>query len=60
MLFRSMGVIQSAAQENEIGVGDIVKKIEYTNAMVEDLENVGRTNGDNAGKIGSLVDQFKQ
>lgn len=55
-----MGVIQSAAQENEIGVGDIVKKIEYTNAMVEDLENVGRTNGDNAGKIGSLVDQFKQ
>lgn len=55
-----MGVIQSAAQENEIGVGDIVKKIEYTNAMVEDLENVGRTNGDNAGKISSLVNQFTQ
>ena len=55
-----MGVIQSAAQENEIGVGDIVKKIEYTNAMVEDLENVGKTNGDNAGKISSLVNQFTQ
>lgn len=53
-----MSVIQSAARENELGVNDIVKKIEYTNAMVEDLQNVGRTNADNAGKISTLVNQF--
>lgn len=53
-----MGIIQSAAMENEMGVGDIVKKIEYTNAMVEDLQNVGKTNRDNAGKISSVVERF--
>lgn len=55
-----IGVIQEAARENETGVGDIVKKIEYTNAMVEDLQNVGNANSDNAEKISSVVDQFTQ
>lgn len=53
-----MGVIQSASRENELGVGDIVKKIEYTNAMVEDLQNVSSTDKDNVQKIGSVVNQF--
>ena len=34
-----MDVIQSASQENEVGVGDIVKKIENTSNMVEELLN---------------------
>lgn len=55
-----IGVIQETARENETGVGDIVKKIEYTNAMVGDLQNVGNTNSDNAEKISSVVNKFKQ
>lgn len=53
-----MDVIQSASRENEAGVGDIVKKIENTSNMVEELLNVGKVNGDNAGKISSVANQF--
>ena len=55
-----ISVIHEAARENETGVGDIAKKIGYTNAMVEDLQNVGNTNSDNAQKISSVVQKFKQ
>lgn len=53
-----MDVIQSASRENEAGVGDIVKKIENTSNMVEELLKVGKTNGENAGKISSVANQF--
>ncbi len=55
-----MGVIQSASRENEIGVDEIVKKIERTNAMVEDLQNVGDTNRGNAESLSSVVERFRQ
>lgn len=53
-----MDVIRSASGENEIGVGDIVNKIEQTNLTAEELENVGRTNEDNALAISAIVDKF--
>ena len=53
-----MGVIQNASRENETGVGDIVQKIEHTNAMVEDLQNVSNTDKDNVRKLGDVVKQF--
>ena len=55
-----MDVIKTASEENEIGVGDIVKKIEQTNFTAEELENVGKTNQDNASEISSIVDRFTE
>ena len=53
-----MGVIQSASKENEIGVDEIVAKVERTNATAEELQNVSRTNRNNAREISSVVERF--
>ena len=53
-----MSVIQSASKENEIGVDEIVAKVERTNATAEELQNVSRTNRNNAREISSVVEQF--
>lgn len=53
-----MGVIQSASKENEVGVDEIVSKVERTNATAEELQNVSRTNRNNAREISSVVEQF--
>ncbi|MCM1191715.1 MAG: methyl-accepting chemotaxis protein [Butyrivibrio sp.] len=53
-----MGVIQTASKENEIGVDEIAKKIEHTNSMAGDLQNVSSTNSDNATKIRAVVERF--
>lgn len=53
-----MGVIQSAAKENEAGVDEIVAKVERTNATAEELQNVSRANRNNAREISSVVEQF--
>lgn len=53
-----MGVIQTAARENEVGVDDIVSKIERTTATAEELQNVSKTNRNNAKEISSVVEQF--
>ena len=55
-----MGVIQSASKENEVGVDEIVAKIERTNVTAEELQNVSKTNRSNAEEISSVVDQFTQ
>lgn len=55
-----MNVIQSAAKENEVGVDEIVAKVERTNATAEELQNVSRTNRNNAQEISSVVEQFTQ
>lgn len=53
-----MGVIQTASKENEEGVDEIVSKVERTNATAKELQNVSRTNRNNAREIGSVVEQF--
>ncbi len=53
-----MGVIQSAARENQEGVDEIVTKVERTNTTAEELQNVSRTNRNNAKEISSVVERF--
>lgn len=55
-----MDIIQSASRENEIGVSEIVSKIERTNAIAEELQNVGRTNSENTKEISSVVEKFTE
>lgn len=55
-----MGVIQSASKENEIGVDEIVNKIERTNVAAEELQNVVRINRSNAKEISSVAEKFTQ
>ncbi|MCM1056680.1 MAG: methyl-accepting chemotaxis protein [Firmicutes bacterium] len=55
-----MGVIQTASRENEVGVDEIAKKIEHTNSMAGDLQNVGSATQDNAARISSVVERFVQ
>ena len=55
-----MDVIRTASGENEIGVGDIVKKIEQTNNTAEELSGVGKINQDNAQAISDIVDKFSE
>ena len=55
-----MEVIRSASSENEVGVNDIVDKIERTNTTAEKLENVGKTNQDNSQAISDIVDKFTE
>ena len=55
-----MDVIQSASKENEIGVGEIVNKIERTNTTAEELQRVSMTNQDDAKKISSVVEKFTE
>ena len=53
-----ISVISSASGENEIGVGDIVKKIDQTSNTAADLENVGKINQDNVLAISAIVEKF--
>lgn len=55
-----MGVIQTASKENEIGVDEIVNKIERTNVAAEELQNVVKVNRSNAKEISSVAEQFTQ
>lgn len=55
-----MDVIQTASKENEIGVGEIVNKIERTNTTAEELQNVGQTNQNNAREISAVVEKFSE
>ena len=55
-----MDVIQYASSENEIGVEEIVNKIERTNTVAEELQNVGRTNQENAREISTVVEKFTE
>ena len=55
-----MDVIQTASKENEIGVGEIVNKIERTNTTAEELQNVGKANQNNARKISAVVEKFTE
>lgn len=53
-----MDVIRTASGENEVGVGDIVNKIDQTNNTAADLENVGKINQDNVLAISDIVEKF--
>ena len=55
-----MEIIKTASDENEIGVGDIVKKIDQTNSTAEELENVGKINQSNAQAISEIVERFTE
>lgn len=55
-----MEIIQSASQENEIGVSEIVNKIERTNTIAEKLQEVGGTNRNSAEEISSVVERFTE
>lgn len=55
-----MDVIRSASGENEIGVGEIVNKIELTSSTAEDLEKIGNSNKDSAREIRTIVDRFTE
>ncbi len=55
-----MDVIQTASNENGIGVEDIVQKIEQTNSTAEQLENVGTTTQGNVDAISAIVRKFKE
>lgn len=53
-----MDVIKSASGENEIGVHDIVGKIDQSNFTAETLEDIGKANQDNALAISAIVEKF--
>lgn len=53
-----MDVIRTASGENEVGVGDIVNKIDQTNNTAADLEHVGKVNQDNVLAISNIVEKF--
>ncbi len=53
-----MDVIKTASGENEVGVEDIVSKIEQTSTTAEELQNVGGANQENASAISAIVDRF--
>ncbi|MCH5250295.1 MAG: methyl-accepting chemotaxis protein [Lachnospiraceae bacterium] len=53
-------VIKTASNENEMGVDDIVNKIDQTNIMAEELAKVGRNNQNNALSISNIVEKFKE
>ena len=55
-----MDVIQIASKENEIGVDEIVNKIERTNTTAEELQNVGETNQNNAREISAVIEKFSE
>ena len=55
-----MDVIHTASSENEIGVGEIVNKIEQTNQTAEELESVGKANQENAQAISTIVEKFSE
>lgn len=55
-----MDVIQTASNENETGVGDIVNKINETNSTAEELKSVGASNRENALAISRIVEKFKE
>lgn len=55
-----MEIIQSASKENEIGVNEIVSKIERTNNIAEELQDVGGTNRSNAEEISTVVEKFTE
>ncbi len=53
-----MDVIKTASGENEIGVNDIVGKIDQSNFTAEKLEDIGKANQDNALAISAIVEKF--
>ncbi len=53
-----MNVIQSASKENGEGVDEIINKIERTSLTAEELQDVSRTNKNNAAEISSVVERF--
>lgn len=53
-----MNVIQSASKENGEGVDEIISKIERTSLTAEELQDVSRTNKNNAAEISSVVERF--
>lgn len=53
-----MDIIKTASDENEIGVGDIVAKIENTSNTAEELEGIGMTNQENSKAISDIVEKF--
>ncbi|MCH5338562.1 MAG: methyl-accepting chemotaxis protein [Acetatifactor sp.] len=53
-----MDVIRTASGENEVGVSDIVNKIDQTNNTAADLEHVGKVNQDNVLAISNIVEKF--
>ena len=55
-----MDVIHIASSENEIGVSEIVNKIEQTNQTAEELESVGKANQENAQAISTIVEKFSE
>ena len=55
-----MDVIHTASSENEIGVDEIVNKIEQTNQTAEELESVGKANQENAQAISTIVEKFSE
>ena len=55
-----MDVIHTASSENEIGVGEIINKIEQTNQTAEELESVGKANQENAQAISTIVEKFSE
>ena len=55
-----MDVIHTASSENEIGMGEIVNKIEQTNQTAEELESVGKANQENAQAISTIVEKFSE
>lgn len=53
-----MGVIQSAARENQEVVDEIVTKVERTSTTAEEQQNVSRANRNKAKEISSVVERF--
>lgn len=53
-----LDIIKTASGENEIGVGDIVNKIEDTSNTAEELENIGVINQENSQAISEIVEKF--
>lgn len=55
-----VNTVQTASDENAVGVDDIVEKNERTTTATEVLANVIKTNQDNAAAIRSIVSRFSE
>ncbi len=55
-----MELIRLASDENETGVGDIVTKIEQTNATAEELQKIGAATQQNSQEISAIVEKFTE
>lgn len=57
-LTEKISTIQTASEQNEVGVEEIVRKIESTNIIAERLHNISTSNLANVDRMSEVIDKF--